>query len=137
MMRNPGDINQQGVGRPAHGGGRECRLPAYRYSMIVVIVAFLWRRPNWTMFRISLAYLFGSAKKQMNTFIAYLRVVRLSLALPGKFARDAPSLSRHPNHYGMEPASPDRLSPRASIFASASSFSRHPPSARFPSRPGG
>jgi len=86
MMRNPGDVNQQGVGRPAHGGGRECRLPAYRCSMIVAIVAFLRHRPNLTMFHISLAYLFGSAKKRMNTFIAYLRVVRLSLALPGNFA---------------------------------------------------
>lgn len=46
-------------------------------------------------------------EKQMHTLMAYLRVVRLSPALPGRSTRDTPSLSRHPT-YGMEPASPDR-----------------------------
>lgn len=66
-------------------------------------------------------------EKQMNPLIALLRAVRLSLALPSGFAWDAPSLSRHPNDYGMEPASPGRLLFRASAFASAPDVSEHPP----------
>lgn len=42
-----------------------------------------------------------------------------------------------PPRFGMEPPRPTDFSPRASIFASASSFSRLPPSARCPPRPGG
>lgn len=38
----------------------------------------------------------GSARQTGAYFSAYLRVVRLSPALPGRFAWDAPSLSRHP-----------------------------------------
>ncbi len=73
----------------------------------------------------------------MNPLIALLRVVRLSLALPSGFAWDAPSLSRHPNDYGMEPASPGRLLFRASAFASAPDISEHPPRIRYPLRAGG
>lgn len=40
-------------------------------------------------------------------------------------------------YYGMEPASPDRLSFRASVFASAPDVSELPPSIRFPRRAGG
>lgn len=76
-------------------------------------------------------------EKQMNPLIALLRVVRLSLALPSGFAWDAPSLSRHPNDYGMEPASPGRLLFRASAFASAPDVSEHPPRIRYPLHAGG
>lgn len=76
-------------------------------------------------------------EKQVNTLVALLRVVRLSLALPSRFAWDAPSLSRHPNDYGMEPASPGRLLFRASTFASAPDVSEHPPRIRYPLRAGG
>ena len=77
----------------------------------------------------------GSAKNRC--IFLRLRVVRLSPALPGTFARDAPSLSRHhPASVWSQPR-PTDISPRASIFASASSFSRLPPSARCPPRPGG
>nr|CUV27133.1 protein of unknown function [Ralstonia solanacearum] len=78
----------------------------------------------------------GSARKRMHTLMGWLRVVRLSPALPGVFARDAPSLSRHPYCYGMEPASPGRLSFRASTFASAPDVSELPPRIRYPLRAG-
>jgi len=66
-------------------------------------------------------------EKHVNTFTAWLRVVRLSPALPGRLAWDAPSLSLHPHCYGMEPASPGRLSFRASAFASAPDVSELTP----------
>jgi hypothetical protein len=40
-----------------------------------------------------------------------------------------------PPRFGMEPPRPTDFSPRASIFASASSLSRHPPSARISPMP--
>jgi len=77
----------------------------------------------------------GSAKKRMHTLMVWLRVVRLSLALPGWIAWDAPSLSR-PDYYGMEPASPGRLSFHASAFASVPDVSELPPRIRCPLRAG-
>lgn len=78
----------------------------------------------------------GSAKKRMHTLMVWLRVVRLSLALPGLNAWDAPSLSRRPDYYGMEPASPGRLSFHASAFASVPDVSELPPRIRYPLRAG-
>lgn len=46
---------------------------------------------------------------------------------PWQICPDAPSLSRHPHCYGMEPASPGRLSFHASAFASAPISQNFPP----------
>lgn len=83
-----------------------------------------------------LAAQMAQPEKQVNTSIGWLRVVRLSLALPSSAARDTPSLSRHPHYYGMESASPGRLSFHASTFASVPDVSELPPRIRCPLRAG-
>lgn len=87
--------------------------------------------------RIALASMLAIEAQPKNRCIfLHLRVVRLSPALPGRFARDAPSLSHHHPASVWSRPRPADFSFRASAFASAPDVSELPPRIRYPLRAG-
>lgn len=76
-------------------------------------------------------------KKQVHTYTANLRVAGLSPALPSRIARDEPSLSRHPNYYGMEPPRPADVRSAPLPSPARRTSQNLSPRVRYPLRAGG